>query len=340
MVLAPMVRGRKGEYKKELEKLSRQGFVKARIDGELHALEEPVKLDKRKNHTIEVVVDRLLLKPGIEQRLENSIRTALKLADGLVVVAVVNGKERLFSERLACPNDGSSIPELEPRSFSFNSPYGACESCNGIGSKWSFDPAKVIVDPSKSLLDGGLGPGSSSSYMLASLNEVAETLDIDLSVPFEALPKKTRTLLLEGGAKFSGILNILNESFEQASEGYREWLMDFMSAAECPACHGRRLKPASLAVKVKGISIAEFTEMPVARALPLLRELEVRRARAADRRPRRGRNWRSAGISKRRRSRLSEPVTLFGHAFGRRSAADSAGDANRFEAARRAVRAG
>ena len=271
MVLAPMVRGRKGEFKKELEKLSRQGFVKARIDGELHALEEPVKLDKRKNHTIEVVVDRLLLKPGIEQRLENSIRTALKLADGLVVVAVVNGKERLFSERLACPNDGSSIPELEPRSFSFNSPYGACESCNGIGSKWSFDPAKVIADPSKSLLDGGLGPGSSSSYMLASLNEVAETLDIDLSVPFEALPKKTRTLLLEGGAKFSGILNILNESFEQASEGYREWLMDFMSAAECPACHGRRLKPASLAVKVKGVSIAEFTEMPVARALPLLR---------------------------------------------------------------------
>jgi excinuclease ABC subunit A len=271
MVLAPMVRGRKGEFKKELEKLSRQGFVKARIDGELHALEEPVKLDKRKNHTIEVVVDRLLIKPGIEQRLENSIRTALTLADGLVVVAVVNGKERLFSERLACPNDGSSIPELEPRSFSFNSPYGACEVCNGIGSKWSFDPAKVVADPSKPLLDGGLGPGSTSSYMLASLNEAAETLDIDLSLPFDALSKKTRTLLLEGSPKFSGILNILNESFEQASEGYRDWLMDFMSAAECPACHGRRLKPASLSVKVKGVSIAEFTEMPVARALPLLR---------------------------------------------------------------------
>jgi excinuclease ABC subunit A len=183
----------------------------------------------------------------------------------------VNGKERLFSERLACPNDGSSIPELEPRSFSFNSPYGACEVCNGIGSTWAFDPAKVIADPSKPLLDGGLGPGSSSSYMQASLNEAADTLGIDLSVPFDLLPKRTRTMLLEGNTKFEGILNILNESFEQASEGYREWLMEFMSATECAACRGRRLKPASLAVKVKGVSIAEFTEMPLARALPLVR---------------------------------------------------------------------
>jgi excinuclease ABC subunit A len=271
MVLAPIVRGRKGEFKKELEKLARQGYVKARIDGELHALEDPIKLDKRKNHTIEVVVDRLLIKPGVEPRLDNSVRTALKLAEGLVQIVIVNGSERLYSEKLACPNDGSSIPELEPRSFSFNSPYGACEACKGVGSKWSFDPAKVIADPSKPLLDGGLGPGSSSSYMLASLNEAAETLGLDLSVPFEALPKKTRTLLLEGGAQFAGILNILDENFEHASEGYREWLMEFMSATECPACNGRRLKPASLAVKVKGVSIAEFTEMPVARALPLVR---------------------------------------------------------------------
>jgi excinuclease ABC subunit A len=271
MVLAPIVRGRKGEYKKELEKLSKEGFVRARIDGEILPLDEPIKLDKRKNHTIEVVVDRLLIKPGIEQRLENSIKTALKLADGLVTVATVGGEQRLFSEKLACPNDGTSIPGLEPRSFSFNSPYGACEACNGVGSKWAFDPAKVIVDPSKSLLDGGLGPGSASSYMLASLNETAESLKLDLSKPFDELPKKTRTMLLEGGGQFPGILNILNESFEQASEGYREWLMEFMSATECPACQGRRLKPSSLAVRVKGLSIAELTEMPVARALPLIR---------------------------------------------------------------------
>ncbi len=272
MVLAPIVRGRKGEFKKELEKLSKQGFVKARIDGNLHPLEEPIALDKRKNHTIEIVVDRLLVKSGIEQRLESSIQTALKLAEGLVIIAVVDGEERLFSEKLACPIDGTSLPELEPRSFSFNSPYGACETCNGVGSKWSFDPAKVIADPSKPLLEGGLGPGSSSSYMLASLNEGARALKINLATPFEKFPKKTRTALLEGSAQFSGILNVLSESFEQASEGYREWLMEYMSAVECPACQGRRLKPSSLAVKVRNISIAEFTEMSLARALPSLRE--------------------------------------------------------------------
>ena len=271
MVLAPFVRGRKGEFKKEIEKLGKQGFVKARIDGDLRNIDDPIKLDKRKNHTIEIVVDRLVVKPGLERRLENSIQTALKLADGLVVIATVGGEERLFSEKLACPNDGTSIPELEPRSFSFNSPYGACEICNGVGSKWSFDPVKVISDPSKPLLDGGLGPGSSSSYMLASLSEAAEMLGVDLSTPFDAFPKKTRTVLLEGNGQFAGILNILNESFEQASEGYRDWLMEFMSATVCPACNGRRLRPSSLAVRVKGMSIADFTELPISRALTTAR---------------------------------------------------------------------
>ena len=135
MVLAPIVRGRKGEYKKDLEKLARQGFVRARIDGVLRSLDEDIPLDKRKNHTIEVVVDRLLVKPGIEKRLEASIETATKLADGLVMIAVVNGEERLYSQKLACTECGTSVPQLEPRSFSFNSPYGACEDCNGLGSK-------------------------------------------------------------------------------------------------------------------------------------------------------------------------------------------------------------
>ncbi len=271
MVLAPMVRGRKGEFKKELEKVFRQGFVKARIDGQLVALDEPVALDKRKNHTIEIVVDRLPVKAGSEQRLENSILTALKLADGLVTIAIVNGEEHLFSEKLACPNDGTSVPMLEPRSFSFNSPFGACETCNGVGSKWAFDPAKVIVDPSKPLLDGGLGPGSSSSFVASSLTEAAEVLRIDLAKPFEDLPKKTRQTLLSGSGDFPGILNLLDESFRQASEGYREWLMEFMSATECPACQGKRLKPSSLAVRVKGLSIGEFTMMPIARAVPLVK---------------------------------------------------------------------
>ncbi|MEN6605948.1 MAG: excinuclease ABC subunit A, partial [Bryobacteraceae bacterium] len=133
MILAPVVRGRKGEYRKDLEKLARQGFLRARIDGELHSIEEPVKLDRRKNHTIEVVVDRLLVKPGLEKRLEASIETATKMTDGLVLVAVVNGEEHLYSQKLACPDCGASVPQLEPRSFSFNSPYGACESCTGLG---------------------------------------------------------------------------------------------------------------------------------------------------------------------------------------------------------------
>ena len=271
MILAPVVRGRKGEYKKDLEKLARQGFVRARIDGVLRSLDEEIVLDRRRNHTIEVVVDRLLIKPGIEPRLEASIATATRLTGGLVIVSIVNGEEHLYSQKLACPVDGTSVPQLEPRSFSFNSPYGACETCHGLGSIWSFDPAKVVVDPSKPLLDGGMGPGSTASYMLHKLEDAARRLKIRLSTPFEKLPAKTRTLLLDGGPGFEGILNILQNNFDQVSEGYREYLMMYMSPAPCPACRGRRLRPSSLAVKVKGTGIAEFTAMPLARALPAIR---------------------------------------------------------------------
>ncbi len=271
MLLAPVARGRKGEYKKELEAIAKAGF-RARIDGELRSIDAPMKLDKRKNHTIEVVIDRLVVKPGIEQRLENSIQTALKWADGVVIVAVIDGPETLYSEKLACPNDGTSIPQLEPRSFSFNSPYGACETCNGIGSTWAFDPVKVIVDASKPLLDGGLGPGETSSHMGAHLAEAAERFGIDLSTPFEELPKKMRSLLVHGNAQFPGILKVLDQSYKQASEGYRDWLMEYMSPTECPDCKGRRLRPESLAVTVRGLSIADFTGMPIARALSLTQE--------------------------------------------------------------------
>ncbi len=154
MILAPIVRGRKGEYRQELEKLSRDGFVRARIDGELCPLDDPPRLDKRKNHTIEVLIDRLLVKQGIAGRLEQSIATALKLAKGLVTVVVVGGTEEVFSEKMACSECGISVPQLEPRSFSFNSPYGACPACNGLGSKYDFDPAKVITDWTRPLFEG------------------------------------------------------------------------------------------------------------------------------------------------------------------------------------------
>src|SRR5690348_11774646 len=185
MVLAPIVRGRKGEFKKEMEKLVEHGFTRARIDGELVSLEDEIKLDKRKNHTIEVVVDRLLVKPGIEHRLEMSVGLAMKLGGGLVLVSVVNGAETLYSSRLACPDCGINVPQLEPRSFSFNSAYGACPECHGLGSRYDFDPANVIVDWSKPLLDGGLGPGSASQNLIRGRQLLGEAYSIDLSTPFE-----------------------------------------------------------------------------------------------------------------------------------------------------------
>jgi excinuclease ABC subunit A len=275
MVMAPIVRGRKGEYKKDLEKLARQGFVRARIDGVLRSLDEEIPLDRRKNHTIEVVVDRLLVKPGIEKRLEASIETATKLAGGLVLIVVVNGEERLYSQKLACTECGTSIPQLEPRSFSFNSPYGACEECHGLGSKWAFDPDKVIVDPGKPLFDGGMGPGGSSWNMQQQLEALAKKHRINLKKPFDSLPPKARDILLNGGGGEPGILATLQESYENTTDAYREWLTEYMSPVQCPACHGQRLRPSGLAVRVKNFSIAEFTALPLARALMTVRGWEL-----------------------------------------------------------------
>jgi len=288
MVLAPIVRGRKGEFKKEMEKLVQHGFARARVDGELVNLDDDLALDKRKNHTIEVVIDRLLVKPGIEHRLELSVGLAMKLAGGLVQVAVVGGDEQLYSERLACPDCGISVPQLEPRSFSFNSSYGACPECHGLGSRYDFDPAKVIVDWSKPLLDGGLGPGSASQNLVHMLQITATAYGFDLSTPFEKFPEKVQNFLLVGesgkGGKtgFSGILAYLKRALEEStSEGYRDFLLDYMSATECPACRGQRLRPESLAVKVNGLSIADFTGLPVSRSLELARKIQLTGREAA-----------------------------------------------------------
>ena len=278
MVLAPIVRGRKGEFKKEMEKLAAHGFNRARVDGELLDLEDEPQLDKRKNHTIEVVIDRLLVKSGIEKRLENSVALAMKLASGLVLISVVGGEEQLYSAKLACPVCGINVPQLEPRSFSFNSMYGACRECHGLGNKYDFDPGKVIVDWSKPLLDGGLGPGSASSTLLNMLSIAAAAHDFDLNTPFEQLPQKTQNLVLYGEPEtngagrrkktgFQGVLGYLKQNLEEAgSENYRDWLMNYMSATCCPACEGKRLRPESLAVKINGMSIADFVALPLARA--------------------------------------------------------------------------
>jgi excinuclease ABC subunit A len=311
MILAPIVRGRKGAYRKELEKLAQDGYVRARINGELFPLDDPPQLDKRKNHTIEIVVDRLLVKQGIASRLEQSIATALKLASGLVTVAVVSGKEFTFSEKLACPDCGISVPQLEPRSFSFNSPYGACPACNGLGSKYDFDPAKVVTDWTRPLFDGGLGPGSSSAILKRTLELAAYAHGFDLDLPFEKLPVKTQNLILYGypptgapgnsnddsrklknkpekGFRFHGVLKFLERNFEESnSDSYREWMTQYMSATLCSACHGRRLRPESLAVKLAGWSISDFTALSLTMARPavdrIISQLSARQREVAGR---------------------------------------------------------
>jgi excinuclease ABC subunit A len=297
MLLAPLVRGRKGEFKKELEKLAQHGFTRARIDGELVNLEDDIRLDRRRNHTIEIVVDRLLLKPGVERRLANSVEVAMKLGQGMVQVAVVGGaaEERLYSSRMACPACGINVPQMEPRSFSFNSVYGACPECTGLGSKYDFDPAKVVLDWSKPLLDGGLGPGSGSTYLHSMLKRAAELHGFDLSAPFEQLPAAVQNLVLYGengnstrtGAKtasawqagasgFRGVFTFLRQMMEESnSDSYREWLLSYMSATPCPRCQGRRLRPESLAVTINGMSISDFTALPVTRAVEALAAIRL-----------------------------------------------------------------
>ncbi len=311
MILAPIVRGRKGAYRKELEKFAQDGYVRVRINGELYPLDDFPALDKRKNHTIEIVVDRLLVKQGIAARLEQSIATALKLASGLVTVAVVGVKEHTFSEKLACPECGISVPVLEPRSFSFNSPYGACPACNGLGSKYDFDPSKIINDWSRPLFDGGLGPGSGSAILKRTLELGAYAHGFDLETPFEKFPARVQHMLLYGyppsngrdggkngsarkkakgekGFRFPGILKFLERNFEESgSDTYREWMTQYMSATVCSVCRGKRLRPESLAVKLGDRSIADFTGLSLSAARPavdkILEQLSERQKEIAAR---------------------------------------------------------
>ncbi len=283
-IMAPVVRGRKGEFRDLLDQIDQQGF-RARVDGEMVDLADPPLLDKRKNHTVEAVVDRVLLKsqtdavtsngkPSLEKRLEAAVTKALQLANGLVLIALTGRDEQLFSSSMACPDCGLDVPKLEPRSFSFNSTFGACPECHGIGSLYDFDPAKVITDWHKPLLEG-LGPGSASQYLLRLINLAADRYKIDLSVPFDELPPKQQHILVYGPPKgegprtgFHGILAYLRDSVAEArSDGYREYMMGFMSATPCPACRGKRLRPESLAVQIGGMSIADFTALPLNKAL-------------------------------------------------------------------------
>ncbi|MCC7009893.1 MAG: excinuclease ABC subunit UvrA [Acidobacteria bacterium] len=294
-VLAPVVRGRKGEFKRELAALRARGFTRARIDGRFVGLDEEIALDRRRNHTIEVLVDRLIVRSGIERRLADSIELALKLADDIVVINTLDGGDRLFSRRMACPDCGVSIPEMTPRAFSFNSPHGACPECQGLGEVFDFDPARV-VDESRPLAGGAVlpwaaGDARSIDEMLAGLRE---TFGIDPQVPFGRLPRRQREILLFGapgrkpaprarkgrasdpfGADFEGVIPNLRRRFETGTWAEQETLERYRGLQRCPVCHGDRLKPESRAVRVKGRRIADYVHLPIADARPLLDTMEL-----------------------------------------------------------------
>ena len=295
-VLAPVVRGRKGEYGKLLEDLARQGFPRARIDGEVRELSEPIRLPKTYKHTIEVVVDRLVAKPGIRRRVADSIETALELAAGIASIAVTTheGHEELqtFSQHLACTHCGLSFEELAPRNFSFNSPYGACTTCDGLGTRLEVDPELVVPDADLSVRDGALAPWASATleYWNRVLEAVADAEDISLDTQWKRLPKRARDVLLYGSDQqvhvkyknrygrqrayhttFEGVVsNVERRHTETESEAQREKLEQFMREIPCRACKGQRLRPETLAVTVDGLNIAELTDRSIRRTLAFI----------------------------------------------------------------------
>ena len=285
MILAPIVRGRKGEFKKELAKLARDGFIRARVDGELRSLDEDIRLDKRRNHSIDAVVDRLLIKPGINDRLKESVGTALKLTNGAVLVAIIDGEEKLYSEKMACVNCGINVPPLEPRSFSFNSAYGACKNCHGLGTVLEIDPAKLIPFPETSAEDipfMGQADKAGSAYLRSALLALIAHFKADAKLPLKDLSTEVREAFFNGfstqikfrqglytyKSPWKGALPWLRERLDDApSEKVRVAIEEMVSPIVCRDCSGRRLRADSLAVRVGGTGIADYTSMTIADAI-------------------------------------------------------------------------
>jgi len=300
MVMAPVVRGRKGEYGKLFEQMRLEGYSRVKIDGELRRLDEDIVLDKKFKHDVAVVVDRLVMKPDLRRRLSESVEAAASLAAGLVEVEMVDGDAEplLFSEQFACLNCGTSIPELEPRIFSFNSPHGACERCHGLGFQRVIDPELVVPDPTLSLGEGALQPWNRgiTAYWKRLIASVAEAYEIDLDKPWSKLKKLDKEVFLYGTGserhqvsytnrfgrrrsykvRFEGIVNNLERRYEETdSESNRERIESYMAEQPCPDCKGARLRPESLAVKVGGISIAEFSDKSARGAAEWIGALEM-----------------------------------------------------------------
>ncbi len=296
LLLAPLVSGRKGEHRKLFEQMQREGFVRARVDGEVVDVAEPPVLDGKRKHDVEVVIDRLRVREGAGQRLAASLETALAVGEGLARVAVEGGEELVLSSRHACPSCGFSLAEVSPRLFSFNSPQGACPACSGLGFLREVDPEKLIADPERSLASGCLailGDGS-QSWVRRQLDQVAEHLGFDLHTPWRRLPEEVRRFIMYGteeelefvwhgkkGAyryrdRFEGLVSRLERRYrETSSEEVHRELERYMSFAPCTVCHGVRLRPEALAVKVGGGSIAEVSARPVRSALAWFEELSL-----------------------------------------------------------------
>jgi excinuclease ABC subunit A len=268
LVLAPVVRGRKGEYRKLFWDLRRQGYVRARVNGVLRELSEDIELAKQKKHTIEVVVDRLVIRDNLGSRLNDSLETALRLADSVVQVEVVDGSAFVFSERLACAGCGVSFPEISPRLFSFNSPYGACPGCGGIGTRQEVDPALLVPDGRRSLKDGALAPWAHQSvgFFRQTLQVLARRHHFAMDTPWDKLPRKAREIILHGEPEggYEGATGILERRYrETLSEETRQEVERFMALRDCPDCGGSRLRPEALAVKIAGRSLADIVRFSI-----------------------------------------------------------------------------
>jgi len=297
-ILAPIIREKKGEHKKIFENIKKEGFVRVVVDGEMYDIGEDIKLDKNKKHTIEVVVDRIIIREGVEGRLADSLETALKLADGLVIVDFINKEKVMFSEKLACPECNIAIEEMSPRMFSFNSPFGACPTCNGLGFSKEIDEKLVIPNPELSIDEGGIAPfanANGQTYYYQIFKTLAEDNGFDTKTPLKEAPEKFIKELLYGTereinfsflshfddqglkdyrGKFEGIIPNLQRRYESTSSDYvRSKIDEYMAENPCPTCGGRRLKKEVLSVKINGLNIAEVTDLSVNQAIDFFNSL-------------------------------------------------------------------
>jgi excinuclease ABC subunit A len=292
LILAPVVRDRKGEFKKLFEKYLKRGYVRARVDGEMRQLEEEIRLSKTRNHTIEVVVDRVVMKPGIRRRLEASVKAAMELAEGLVTVAALDREERLYSERQACADCGVSVPQLEPRSFSFNSKYGACPQCQGVGTRMVVNPEKVIADPAQPIgrIEFPIENPRVAAYLRESLLTVARNFKATAETAYDRLPERAREIYFNGSrepityrygqfrysAEFKGVGPWLEELHrDEENPRVQEEVAQFFSIHDCPACGGSRLRPESRSVKLDGRAISDFARLPLDAALAAFRGIAL-----------------------------------------------------------------